>query len=278
MHPVLFQIGDFSFPSFGAAMAFSMLLGIFLATRRMVYEGFDEILAYQAFLMSFLGVVVCAHLVDVIVHFRYYLENPVDILKFTKGIVFYGGLIGAIVFPAVFLKLKKQPVLGMIDTPATYLGMGLLIHRALGCFMAGCCFGRPTSCALGVVFPPDAPASRLYGQVAVFPTQLFESFYGLIMLGAGLYWRNKKRKVYGEIIALEITLYGIGRFIIEFFRGDDSARGVFSWISTSQIISIIMLLFAAGFWVFLFRRRKLVREGRMDPKGVVPRELPVKWT
>jgi phosphatidylglycerol:prolipoprotein diacylglycerol transferase len=106
----------------------------------------------------------------------------------------------------------------------------------IGCFLAGCCYGRETDSMLGVVFPAGsiAPAG-----IKLFPVQLFSAGGDFLIAGILLLFSNKL-KCKGDTGALYQHLYGLGRFFIEYFRND--YRGVVAALSTSQFISIFAVL------------------------------------
>lgn len=120
----------------------------------------------------------------------------------------------------------------------------------IGCFLAGCCYGRETTLPIGVVFPSGsmAPAG-----VKLLPTQLFSSL-GDFLIMAVLLWYQPKSKRAGNVSALYMLLYSVGRFAIEFLRSDD--RGGIGAFSTSQWISVVIVVIAAA----LFWRNKKEKE------------------
>jgi len=260
MHPVLLQIGDFQLPTYGVVYSFAVILGIILSYRRAWAEGIDDVKFLKACLLAIIGIVVMSKVMHIIVSWDWYMDNPKRFLRFRTGHVFYGGYIGAVLFPLIYVKLIKEPFLPMLDVCATYMPLSLAVHRSLACMNAGCCYGKPTDVPWGITFPADAPASELYGQVPVHPTQLYEAGLGLVMFAILLAYRKHWRKVPGELFALQMLMYAIGRFVIEFFRGD-TARGFYGPLSTSQWISIGMLLIFAALVVYIAReRRKLKAE------------------
>jgi len=113
----------------------------------------------------------------------------------------------------------------------------------LGCFLAGCCHGQPTSSLLGVQFPADSMACAVHGQVPVHPTQLYELTL-LAALGASLQFviRPDRR------LSVYLLAYGLGRFGIEFLRGDDrGSLAIIPGLSPSQ--HLCLLFIAAGAWL-----------------------------
>ena len=126
----------------------------------------------------------------------------------------------------------------------------------IGCFLAGCCYGRETNAWYGITFhnSPFAP-----NEVALIPTQLISSvadfahFFILIFLA-------KRVKHKGVVTAMYLIFYSVGRFLIEMLRNDP--RGTISVMSTSQFISIFTLV--AGIFMFVFCRRKRQGEEKQE--------------
>lgn len=141
------------------------------------------------------------------------------------GFVFYGGLIAGFVFTAIFSRIKNVPIKKFsFVIPVLALGHGL---GRVGCFLAGCCFG--SSC--------DLPwAISIAGELR-HPTQLYEAFL-LFGLSYILLLRFKKDK---PLILYYFVSYAVIRFGIEIFRGDE-IRGHFGPFSTSQLVSVLILL------------------------------------
>jgi phosphatidylglycerol:prolipoprotein diacylglycerol transferase len=136
----------------------------------------------------------------------------------------------------------------LIDVIAIGIPLGHAFGR-LGCFFYGCCYGKPTDSFIGVLFPPDSAAGYL--GVKVIPTQLISSFFLFVLFFILLFLRKKKR-FDGQIALSYIILYSIFRFLIEFFRGDP--RGTFLHLSTSQFISLILVVISAFAWIGCRRR------------------------
>jgi len=152
------------------------------------------------------------------------------------GQVFYGGLIGGLITAYLYMKKKKYNMklyfdIGAFTTPLFHF------FARIGCFLSGCCYGLESH--IGFMYK-HAIVDEANG-VNRFPIQLVESFYNLLLF-IFIYLLYKKNKLKGNLIYLYLSLYAIARFIIEFFRGD-SYRGFLFGISTSQIISILIIIF-----------------------------------
>ncbi len=244
MHPVLLTIFGHEIHFYQIAYPLSMLFGIIISSRRAKKEGLSEEAMLGAFLFCLIGVLIGSRLLEVLVRLPYYIDHPKKIFTMRRGVVLYGGYLGAVVGGLGYMKYKKLSFLPYVDIASTYFGAGLFIHRTFGCFMAGCCYGAPTNLPWGVVFPEGSPAYKVYGYLPVHPSQLYEALLGLLMFGIMMFYRYKRpKRTYGELFALQITIYGIGRFLLEYMRGD-GIRGIYGPFSTSQWISIAMLISA----------------------------------
>lgn len=181
-----------------------------------------------------------------------YIENPSGGFSLNGGITFIGGLIGgAVFFLGVYFLLRKRYKTRLTDV-LSLLPCCILIAHAfgrVGCFFAGCCYGKETSSFLGVSFPKN---SLYYGYdgTPVYPTQLYEAAFLFILFGVCLYLYMKKN--FQHNLSLYLVCYGIFRFLIEYLRGDD--RGAFiAGLSPSQAQSLLMIAIGVGFY-FVFKK------------------------
>lgn len=176
------------------------------------------------------------------------------------GLTYYGGLALAVPFAARFFRKHGIPVWRGVDTIAIVLPLGVAFGR-LGCFLAGCCFGEITDSPLGMSFPPYSPASDKHAMLGhlpsaglpslpVYPTQLFE-LSGCVAIFLYLWLVRMKRPRFDGWITIEsLGLYAVLRFGLEFIRDDE--RGIYFGMSTSQWLSIAVLVFC----VWLYAKRK----------------------
>jgi phosphatidylglycerol:prolipoprotein diacylglycerol transferase len=258
MHPLLLEInlGFIQIPihTYGLMIAIGFLLSVSLlrslAVRSKLNPDIVSDLGFWLLLTGFLG----ARILFVITRFDDYLQNPLSIFKVWEGgLVFFGGLISATAFAIFYIKKHKLPVWKFADVLTPGLVLGHAFGR-LGCFGAGCCYGRPTGMPWGVRLNSELVDISLRG-IPLHPTQLYESFSLLVLLGGMLYvFKNKKFD--GQVGLTYFMLYPIIRSIVEEFRGD-SIRGfiIEDVLSTSQFISIFVFLGAAS---FLYYRLKQV--------------------
>ncbi|MCG6550892.1 MAG: prolipoprotein diacylglyceryl transferase [Candidatus Magnetominusculus sp. LBB02] len=162
----------------------------------------------------------------------------------TGGMVFYGGLAGLYLGALVLLRVWKLSPFPYIDIVSLYVPLAHSFGR-IGCFLAGCCFGRITQSSAGIHYPIGTPPYRqhvLHGLIGsasikslpVFPVQILESVINLMIFAVLYSKRNSQRD--GRLTATYLVLYAACRFFIEFLR-DDDIRGVFWGLSTAQYIS-----------------------------------------
>lgn len=230
----LFSIGPITVHGYGFMIALGILCCVAMASYRAKKYNMnpDAILdiAIYGVVVGFLG----AKLMYVIVEFPRFLQDPMSILG-SEGFVVYGGIIVGVLTAIVYCRIKKLKFLEYFDLCAPSIALAQGFGR-IGCFLAGCCYGRQTDSIFGVVFPDGclAPAG-----VKLLPTQLFSSA-GDFLIAFVLVLSYKKKKHTGDVGALYMLMYGIGRFVIEMLRND--SRGAVGALSTSQFISIFIVI------------------------------------
>jgi len=171
----------------------------------------------------------------------YYFGHPANMIRsFGSGFVFYGAFILALPVLYFFFKKHNWPKRKMLDIIAI-AAIILLFFGRLGCFSAGCCHGIRTDSWLGVVFSnPNCVAYPL--NTPLYPTQLFEAGL-LVLIFFVIYLLRNKKQYDGQLFLIYTFLYAIGRFFIEFLRGDSDRGFLFNGkISHSQFIAIIIII------------------------------------
>jgi phosphatidylglycerol:prolipoprotein diacylglycerol transferase len=270
VHPILIKLGPLTIASYGFLFALGVLLGVLLCFRLAKKEGLDLVVVadflFWVMILSLLG----AKLWLLVTNLGYYLKFPGE-LKYllTSGGTFYGGLIFGAVFAVWFIRRHRLSYRQLGDIAAPALALGHFFGR-LGCFAAGCCWGREAAhCAAAVTFT-DLKANSLTGvplYLPLYPTQLMEAalnlanFLFLIVLYG-------KRRFRGQVLALYILNYSLIRFVVEFFRGDPDRGYVIGgmdrpWTSLSlpQLVSLI------GFVAALLLLRGFKRKGERENRA-----------
>jgi phosphatidylglycerol:prolipoprotein diacylglycerol transferase len=253
MHPVLFSFFGIKLYSYGLFAAFAFLAAFFYISAG-VKKTKPPLIAPDAlqnlFLLSAAIAIAGARLLYVLINLKSFLQAPADIFKIWEGgLVYYGGFVCAVLFVVFYLKKHKIPALNFADITAPALALGHALGR-VGCFFAGCCYGKPAEVPWSVVFSnADSLALK---NVHIHPTQLYESVFNFLIFVI-LHLYNKRKRGSGKTAAFYLILYSVMRFTVEFFRGDE--RGEFLLgLSPSQNISLA--LFAAAIVLLLFIRGK----------------------
>jgi phosphatidylglycerol:prolipoprotein diacylglycerol transferase len=253
--PRLFQIGSFGVPTYGVLVAIGVLVGLWIGVRNCAKQGINSENAWDFGIALVLAGIVGAKVLYIILDWRnghIYGQNLREIFTIDTlqaGGVFSGGLIGAFAAAVWFLRKYHMPALATFDAFAPGLALGHAIGR-VGCFAAGCCYGKPTNHFWGVTFTnPLAKAvvgTPLYQ--ALEPTQLFESAVELANFFI-LAWMFKHKKFDGQIAGTYLFLYGIARFFLEYLRDDPGRGSVFGGaLSGTQLIAIGMVVAGGLIW------------------------------
>jgi len=226
----------------GIGVLFCILMGMMRAKKYGLKEDAVIDIAIYGLIIGFLG----AKLLFVIVEWEDFIKDPMSVLG-TEGFVVYGGISAGVLAAIVYCRIKKLVFLEYFDLLSASIALAQGFGR-IGCFLAGCCYGRETDSALGVIFPTGcmAPAG-----VKVLPTQLFSSAGDFVIM-AFLLWHYKRRKHVGDTGYVYMLVYGVGRFFIEMLRNDN--RGAVGVLSTSQFISVFIVAAAS---LLLYRNKKV---------------------
>ncbi|MGN1183820.1 MAG: prolipoprotein diacylglyceryl transferase [Oliverpabstia sp.] len=232
----LFSIGPFTVYGYGLMIAIGILAAYVTAEYRAKKHGLDPDKIFYLVIWAVVGGFAGAKVLYFLTRLKDIMENPRVLLDLADGFVVYGGIIGGIFSAMVYCKIKKLSFLKYFDLvmPSVALAQGF---GRIGCFLAGCCYGRETDSALGIVFHNSNYAPN---GVKLLPTQLISS--GLdFMLCIVLILLDRKKKGDGQIAGFYLVLYSIGRFILEFYRGD-LIRGNVGALTTSQFIAVFVAL------------------------------------
>ena len=244
----LFYIGRFGVHGYGLMIGIGFILALFLGEYRAKKKGMKEEAIIDLAIIAAVGGFLGAKILYIIVSFKEFLQNPLTVIG-SEGFVVYGGIISGVLCCMLYCKVKKLKFLDYFDIVMPEVALAQAFGR-IGCFLAGCCYGRETTSRFGVVFPEGglAPAG-----VKLIPTQLISSAGDfLIMIVLLLYYRkHKKDGTPGNVGFLYMLLYGVGRFLVEFLRNDN--RGGAWMFSTSQWISMVIV--AGGIVLYLVNKK-----------------------
>jgi phosphatidylglycerol---prolipoprotein diacylglyceryl transferase len=256
MLPDIFKIGPLTLHSYGLMLALAFLAGIWLMELQASKKGIDRGLMVDFGVFVMAGSVIGSRLMYVVTHWAEYAQNPwLSLAVWQGGLTFYGGFILGTLTAAVFCRVRRISFWTIADMGAPGFALGLGLGR-IGCFLNGCCFGRPSLLPWAVRFPANGAASLISG-CAVHPTQLYEAAFGF--LSFGLLWALRgRRKFPGASICLLFLLYGIWRFATDQFRYYEPSQRWWFGLTNNQWISLAMILFAIGAGLAL-RSKKQVK-------------------
>ncbi len=229
-----------------------VLIGLWISVRNSERLGMDGEKAWNLGILLVLSGIVGSKLLYIANQWIEGTANFSEIFSLSTlqaGGVFSGGLIAAFVAAAWYVRKHHLPALGTCDAFAPGLALGHAIGR-LGCFAAGCCFGKPTTHFWGVTFH-NPLASEIAGtplNIPLEPTQLFEAAVELANF-IFLMWLLKRRKFEGQVFGAFLFIYGVARFFLEFLRGDPDRGSLFGGAMTvTQLIAIGMVVGGGLIW------------------------------
>lgn len=267
MHPILFQIGPLKFYMYGLMIAIGFILILTLMQRDAKRVGIDpNQISEMAFWVLFLGVVACRLLHIIMYPEGYSWNDPIGwIAVWNGGLVFQGAIPAALIYIYFALRRRGLPFWEVADLTVPYVPLAQAFGR-VGCLFNGCCFGqRADHLPWAIQFPPDSPpyvahvheypefpadAALSY---PVHPTQLYSVVLLVGMSVVMLLMRNRWKPFIGFALPMYFMLYGVKRFIVEHYRGDDNPTNLgFGLITNQQMFCVLMFLVGAVlFWTVM---------------------------
>ncbi|MGZ3787653.1 MAG: prolipoprotein diacylglyceryl transferase [Bacteriovorax sp.] len=251
LNPVLFDLGVVQIRWYGLMYVIGFIIAGFLL-KVLVRNHFFKI-AEEKIDSLITTMIVCMFIgartaYVFIYNWDYYSQNLGDLLAVWKGgLSFHGALVGLIVGGVIFARQNKLSWMEVMDSVALTGTQGLFFGR-LGNFINGELYGRITTSSIGIIFPQGGPFPR-------HASQLYEAFLEGLLLFAILWMVKARVKIYGIIGGVFVGLYGVFRFIVEFFREPDSQLGYyFGFITMGQILCFIMIL--AGVGLIIYAKKK----------------------
>ncbi|MFO7891779.1 MAG: prolipoprotein diacylglyceryl transferase [bacterium] len=263
MYPILFSIGRLEIRAYGFMLALSFLIGIFWASKRAKQRGLNPNQVVDLSLLILLSSIIGSRILYVFTHLEEFRDHWTDTFNPFQssgqigiaGLTLLGGVLLAIIVIVVYCRWKKISLLKLFDVIAPVFGLGVFLTR-IGCFLNGCCYGRPCDLPWAMKFPLKSAAGYHFFDTAIHPTQLYSSLYGLIIMIV-IVLVDKKKHVDGFITGLAFIMYGIFRFLVDFVRYYEDTDMVslgFYDITINQLISIGMVLFGIILLIILQRK------------------------
>lgn len=256
----LFQIGPVVVHGYGLMIAIGVLCAYLVGEYRAKKLKLDPDHLFYLTICGLVGGIIGAKLLFYIVEIKSIIANPKLLLDVLHGFVVYGGIVGGIISGYLYCRIKKIEFLQYFDLIMPSIALAQAFGR-IGCLLAGCCYGRETDSAFHIVFHDSDFAPN---GVQLVPTQVMSSLFNFANFFV-LVFLAKKLKAKGQVAALYLFFYSIGRFFIEFFRNDP--RGSVNVLSTSQFISLFIL--AGGLILFILcgkfaKKKPVVEEEKVE--------------
>jgi prolipoprotein diacylglyceryltransferase len=249
-------------PDYAMMVGLAAILGAVLAMRVARRDGEDLAVQARALLLAYAAALVGGFAFEWVraLPVAIAIGSPAPVLF--AGRAAYGGLLAALVAPAVYLRKRPGAIAAFFDRAVLPMGIAFAFVR-VGCFLEGCDYGQTTALAVGVRFPPGSLAANAHAaagwvpegafSLPVHPTELYESALGLLALGLALPVLLRRRERDGRAFAVWMSVYAVGRFALEWLRAD-ADRGIYGGLSSAQWVSLGIL---AALGVAAVRRRSL---------------------
>ena len=263
MFPIILKIGPLTIHTYGFMMAVGVGFALWLLFVQAKKQGLPPSkiidMAFYTIIISLIG----AKIVLFIGNFSYYIRYPGELFNLARsGGVFQGGLTFGILFALWYFRRHRIPAWKTADIFVPSLALGHGFGR-IGCFSAGCCFGRETSLPWGVVFKSEY-AHNLTGiplSISLHPTQLYESALNFMNFFI-LFLVLKRKRFDGQVFSFYIINYSIIRYFVEFYRGDHPAKAFlirnpspYLSLSFPQLFCILGVI-AGVILILILRKRK----------------------
>lgn len=237
MHPILLQIGGFTLRSYGLMAAIGFLAAAWLLGKNRSYAKMSADQASAALFIAMIAGIVGARIFYVVQFFDQYRDHLWRIVRIDQGgLVFYGGFLLAIAALWVYAHRQKLDIIRILDVCTPAIALAHACGR-IGCFLNGCCYGKPTGLFWGVRYPAGSEAALRYPGEALHPVQLYEA--GGQFLLCFLYFYLVRHTRRGVAMSCYLIFYGTFRFLNELLRGDNPR--VFELFTSAQLIGLAII-------------------------------------
>ncbi len=235
---------EFPITTYGVLMLVAAALCAVVSALRSRRFGFWPMDGLHLSVLAVAGGLIGSRILYILFNLKRVMAAPWQTVGLEGGLVWYGGLLGGGLAVIWYARGFAIPLPALFDFCAPTVALGHAVGR-VGCFLVGCCYGKPTSVAFGVRFPPSQFYSGPAG-VAVHPVQLYEAAFELAVASALFAWGNRPRQ--GRVLGVYLIAYAPFRLAMElFFRGDDRGS-VGLMVPPSALVSAAMA--ACGLYLF----------------------------
>lgn len=234
MHPEFLKIGGFVIYWYGVLVAVAVFVCSLLVQNNAYKRGYSPELISRVIFWTVIWGIIGGRLLHILVQAPYYYRHPQEILSIRNGgLAIEGAVIVALLFLCIYSNIRRFNLLEILDIIALSVPLGEALGR-IGCFLNGCCYGKPTEFFLGVKFP--------HLSEKVHPTQLYYTvvYIALFFILRMLYRRQVKT---GIVFSTYILGFALIRYIIDIFRGDLPRSGL--GLYPTQTIGIVLFIIGA---------------------------------
>lgn len=261
MHPEILSIGPVVIRAYGVMLFISFMAGLLFVRSRAKARGITPDFTINLAFIVIIAAILGARLFYVFYHWSEFSGNLLSIINpfgaggtiGIAGLNLYGGFICAVLSGVIYIRMEKEPFWPTMDLFAPAVALGTFFTR-IGCFFNGCCFGNQCDLPWGVHFPEGSIPYSIFQDVAVHPTQLYMSLFGLGLF-LMLYFLDKRKHFPGMIFAVFLIFEAMFRFLVEFVRYYESAMYAFGLQLTYNHI-VALILMGIGIALFFVLRRK----------------------
>jgi len=259
MYPEIFQWGILHVRSYGLMLAVAFLVGTWLALREARRLGLDEDKVVSVVLITLVASILGARALYVLEHVHEFRREWGSVLALWQGgLTLYGGVIAGTVAGLWSARAMGLSMWRLADALTPAVALGTLFGR-VGCYLNGCCYGRPTTLPWGVHFPSDSYAGLEFGNAAVHPSQLYFALAGLGLFAIAWVLRRRLR-VPGTLFWLFLLLFALVRIPLDVTRAYESDAIIVRLgglaVTESQLTSAVLALFAS---LMILRLRREAR-------------------
>jgi phosphatidylglycerol:prolipoprotein diacylglycerol transferase len=241
-------------------LAIAFLAGILIALYRAKKGGIDPQRLVDLAVVLVVAAVVGGRLAFIVFHIADFQASPFEVFAIWRGgMTFYGGAILGFIASVIYLRRKKLNVWQVADIVTPSLALGLFLGR-IGCFLNGCCFGKPTLMPWGILFPADSYACEVYAfGTRLHPTQIYSALAGLSMF-LMLFWMEKWWRFNGSLFWRLVIMYSLWRIFEDMLRYQEPSSLIRMGgltVTDSQFVSLGLIVISVVMLVLLSRRKPI---------------------
>ncbi len=255
MYPIAFHIGSLTIRMYGIMAALGFLAGCLLVNLLRKHAKMSSDQASASLFIAMVAGIIGARTFYVIQFFQYYRNDLAKIFRIDQGgLVFYGGFLFAIGALIVYCRRSRLDFIRVLDVYAPAIAVAHACGR-IGCFLNGCCYGKPTALPWGIVCPAGSEPAKHYHNAALHPVQIYEAVAMLLFFWLYLYLARRGKR--GMAMSAYLAIYGILRFGNELLRGDHQRHFV---LTQAQFIGLAIIPVGIGLFFYFARHENKTTE------------------